>query len=263
MTSEISDKTLDLIAKLHALANDRAATEAEATTALQKMQALLFRHNITLDDVSLRTNKSQPNPPGVGEDYTSNYERTNRNPGSGFKTRGARLTRMEREWRERLAGAIARTNFCRILVTPEFTAVFFVGAPHNIAAVKEIWEYACEQVDQLSYDALKARRKNATQRASEGHLSGKDWRRNWLFGCIERLELRLWESWRELQQQYVESKALIIVNDDAINEYIEERTKGKKISNRKETTGYRGAGYDAGYAAGAGIDLTAPRRKIS
>lgn len=247
--SEVPDRILQQIAALQNMTVERGATEAEATTALTKLQALLFKYN--LDLASIDVGKAQK--PGFKEEYADSMTRKNRTPGSGFKQRSSNLQPYEREWRVELAVSIAKYNFCRVLTDQQFYHVLFIGSQVNVETVRSMWEYACEQVDALSYAALKERRKNHIQRAMEGRQAGKTWRRDWMFGCVHRLTDRLYEQWAELRKQSEASTALVLVNDKALAEYVAERASGSTVSWSKRQVG---AGYEHGYKAGDKVNLT-------
>ena len=246
---EVPDRIIQQIVALQNMTVERGATEAEATTAMQKMQALLFKYNLDLSSLDLH---KKSDGPGFKEEFEPTIQRKNRNPGSGFKQRSPNLTDYEREWRVRLAVSVAQYNFCRVLTDQEFYHVLFIGSQVNVEAVRSIWDYACEQVDALSYEALKARRKNKTQQALEGFQSGKTWRRDWMFGCVDRLSSRLYEGWAALQKQSEVGTALVVSNTAALAEYVKERSSGDTVSwsNKK-----RGFGYAHGYRAADRVNL--------
>ena len=50
---EVPDRILQQIAALQNMTVERGATEAEAATAMQKMQALLFKYNLDLSSLDL------------------------------------------------------------------------------------------------------------------------------------------------------------------------------------------------------------------
>lgn len=254
--SEISDKTMELIAKLQNMTVDRGASENEAAIALQKMQKLLFDHNLSLSDVNVKSKSTNP-VQDITDSYTDASVRTNRNPGAGFKTRGENLPAYEREWRVKLASSVARYNFCRIMIGGDFESVYFVGKPDNIEFVKIVWAYAIEQVDRLSYEALSARRKLPKE---ERYESGKEWRKNWLHGCVQRLNERLYDSWQALQTESNVGTALILVSDTSLQEYVDRKSSG---NSRGYRTVASGSGAAAGYAAGNKVDLNRPAARIA
>lgn len=251
----VNERVLDLIAKLANVTEARGATEAEASTALDKMQRLLFQHNLSLSDVKVG-DKSAPS--GITDASADAYVRTNRKPGAGFKERKGTLPQYEREWRIRLASAVARYNFCSILVGYNFGQVIFVGTSENIEAVKAIWAYAVEQVDRLSYEALAYRRKTpASQRAD----NGKTFRASWLIGCVQRLEDRLYATWAELRRQSQASTALVVSNDSALAEYVAKKTGGRTVGYKSSAKSQEGLA--AGYVAGSRVDLTRPAPRLN
>lgn len=245
--TEVSESTLDLIRKLHALATNKGATEAEAQVAMNKMQALLFAHNLTMDEVG--PDGKEKAAPAIHDERVTLYERERFDPKRTFTTK---LSNYEREWRVRLASAVAKYTFCRILASPAFTSVIFVGTAQNVAAVKEIWRYAVEQIEDLSYIEM-----DAYKRAG-GWENGRRWRRGWLFGCIERVEERLHDNWEALKNASEKSTALVVFNDKAVALRVRELSGGRPINYNNQYT----SGTAAGYAAGNRIDFNAPTKKL-
>lgn len=236
-------KTLELIARLHALATNKGATEAEAATALSKMQALLFKHNLTMSDISMDPSERKSS---ITDEESSAHDII----ATWF---GGRVRPAERAWLSLLAGSVARYNFCSTMITKKFTHVWFVGTPENIAAVRAIWMYAAEQVMDLADEAYKA------YKAHGGTTYYRIWRRNFATGCCARLEQRLREEWNKLQQANVDSKALIVVNSTDLTEYIDARKDSKPV---KYNTGRSVDGQRAGYVAGDLVKLGAKAKEI-
>lgn len=261
-------KVIELLVALKNMTTDRGASEAEAATAMAKMQRLLFQHNLSMSDVEVNKDSDKR---GIIDVWEQAYRRANTKPGSGFKERSKNLPPYERQWRIELACAIARYNFCTGLVGGEWSSVFFIGSETNIAAVKEIWYFAIEQIDRLSYEALKARRKNHAQRAAEGQESGKTWRAAWLNGCVQRITSRLFEGWNALQNESKNATALVVSNRDDLNAYInnrwahpengDETKKQKKAKPLKDHSVY-GHGTSHGREAGDRVNLNPRAAKI-
>jgi hypothetical protein len=85
------------------------------------------------------------------------------------------------------------------------------------------------------------------------------WRRNFATGCTSRLGQRLHDEWQKLQQANVESRALIVVNDTALTDYIDEHKDGKPIA---YNTGRSSDGMRAGFAAGDRVTLGAKSKEL-
>jgi len=229
-------KILDLIQKLHNLATGKGATEAEASNAMEKMQALLFKHNLTTADVSM--GKTEQPRPGVGETTASIDALAKQHFG------GRIIRPNERRWMSDLARSVAQYNFGAVIGTRDLTSVHFVGSAENVAAIMEIWEYAVEQVIDLAQVAYK--------------LSGSDvdhrvWKRNFSNGCVVRLAERLKESWDKLKAQSAQSTALVVYNDKAVSDYV----RAHSVPSRAAHRGRSQAGRADGYAAGNRVNLGA------
>lgn len=245
----VDDKTLDLIQKLHNLAINKGATEAEAANALARMQALLFRHNLSIDDVNL----SPEDRTSTLRDIPSDINEVTHHRFSHFSSR-----KNERQWVSDLAGVIARYNFGRIMIAEDYSRVWFVGTPENIQAIQAIWAYAVEQVLRLADEGWDADR--------IGRLTGlapkidpRQYKRNFSNGATRRIAQRLKAEWDKLQQESATSTALVVVNTAALEAYVE-REKDPEAKTQKRTYGENHYGMSHGFQAGDRVNL-GPRPK--
>lgn len=248
---EIDSKTLDLIAKLHALATNKGATEAEAANALARMQELLFRHNLTLDDVSFTKDERK--------DTFSNDLRQVGDVTAGAFGKRRFVSKPERQWVCLLASDIARYNFCSTAIATDFSFVRFVGTPENIQAVKSIWEYAIEQVADLAEQSYRENYGSAERALLKNPDADRiRFKKNFGNGCEMRLRERLREGWESLQKK-TDSTALVVVNEKALDEYREQFIDAKL----RFTYGKELEGIQHGYKAGDKVRLTSRPDEIT
>lgn len=227
-------KVLDLIQKLHNLATGKGATEAEASNAMERMQALLFKHNLTMADVTM--GKTEQKKPGVGETAASIDALAKQHFG------GRIIRPNERKWMSDLARSVAQYNFGAVIGTSDLTSVHFVGSAENVAAIMEIWEYAVEQVIDLAAEAYKL---------SEKDIDHRVWKREFSNGCVQRLRERLRDAWNKLKAQSEQSKALVVYNDKAVSDYV----RAHSVPGKNRHSGRSNAGTSAGYRAGDRVNL--------
>lgn len=137
--SEKRTKLIDKLRKLLALADPtRGATEAEAASAMAKVQSLLAEHNLSLSDL-----ETGPSGPRIKEDKE--------------------LRTDSRPWRRALAISVARLYFCDHFYSfhKEFTAKrscgyirydvhHFIGEEHNVLVAKIMFLYLIGAISALA-----------------------------------------------------------------------------------------------------------------
>jgi hypothetical protein len=144
-----TEDIVERIRKLLRLAEDAGATEAEAAAALERANALLIRHNLSMDAIAV----SNGEKPAVGERHIS----------AGWAG----------SWRGSLLGILARHNLCSPFISREGKSetVIVVGRPANVDATHAMYEWIADQLERLAAEEwlLISR----TQR--ENRVSGKAW----------------------------------------------------------------------------------------
>jgi hypothetical protein len=105
-----ADDVVERIRKLLRLAEDAGATEAEAAAALERANALLIRHNLTMDAIAVASGEQ----PAVGEHQIR--------------------TGWAGSWRGSLLGILARHNLCSPIISRQgkVDTVVVVGRPANV-----------------------------------------------------------------------------------------------------------------------------------
>lgn len=241
---------IKLIQDLHRLATNESASEAEAQTALDKMQRLLFKHKLDLNNV---LEQDKTNEPKVVE-YTLRYSdlRVGRIMGRTWKYEQGKLSLPEREWRTRLVFDVAQACFCRGAKTSECTEVYFYGTKEDIEIAQVMWQFIVDQAQDLSYKGLKEVKK------LHGKVNSKVWRQEFLIGLCDRVGTRLRETRRLLAAGSAAATALVVVSDKALNEYTSQflsKTPGKSYS---KSANWSGLGYQMGRAAGDKVVIGKP-----
>jgi Protein of unknown function (DUF2786) len=144
-----TEDIVERIRKLLRLAEDAGATEAEAAAALERANALLIRHNLSMDAIAVSTGEQ----PAVGERHIP----------AGWAG----------SWRGSLLGILARHNLCTPFISRhgKSDTVIVVGRPANVEATHAMYDWIADQLERLAADEWLV--VNRTQR--ENRLSGKAW----------------------------------------------------------------------------------------
>lgn len=219
------NKILDKIQKLLTLAKNKAATPAEAATAMATAQRLMAEHQITQLDLD-----------GPVEEIT----------------RGAmcRVRQRHTQWKVYLADQIARVNGCRILVMRRSLSLF--GRESDRQVVEYMFTYCVRQIDQL------VKRYKGTVDLDTGvHCVGKDWANSFRWGCAQTIVTRMWAERRVVREAVVDrgeaSSALVKVDqhEAAVAAVIAKRTRGSYSYGGVSNNG----AYEQGQKAGATVAL--------
>ena len=227
----MSEAILERIQKLLALANDKAATENEAATAMKMAMGLMARHNI--EQSQLVDKKA-----------------------AGVKEREIKI---ERDWWVQICGAAAKLYNCRhIRYGTEL--IRFVGEPTNIEAALMTTKFLEDQVERLYVSSLPP---GMTQ------SDRAKYRRTFKFACATRVNQRAWALMEELResetaaQEATGSTALVVASmmDQQLakaDEFLAQ--KYGRLLKAKTTARKSGSGTRAGLAAGDQVNL---RRSVS
>lgn len=157
-------KVIDRINKLLALAKDSGATEAEALLAMEKAQAIMDEHNLTMAEL------------GSGEGGQRSKE--------GFD--GQAMF----EYQRNMMAVIAEVNYCYVAVLYSYKtrgrrAIGYrlIGQQANVASTRVMFEYLANTIDRLVRDFNGGDYKLRMSRSSI----------SWCAGCAERLCERIKE----------------------------------------------------------------------
>jgi hypothetical protein len=147
-----TDDVVERIRKLLRLADNAGATEGEAAAALERANALLIRHNLTMDQVSVAVGEV----PAIGEQ--------------------AIRTGWAGSWRGSLLGVLARHNLCSPIVSRRRKAdtIVVVGRPANVQATHAMYDWIAAQLERFALEEWTAF--NRDQRAAPAGVP-------WCPGC--------------------------------------------------------------------------------
>ena len=163
------DKTVSRIRKLLALANDKGATEAEASLAMEKAQAMMAEANLSFATIE-----------ASGQSAGQDAERT----------KDAFAKRTVYNWHKALMQEIAKLNsvYCELLYTKlvhtrRFDGYNMIGRAANIASTRVMYEYLTETIERLGREYVGG---DPTQFFTQSAHLFKD-------GCAHRIVERLTE----------------------------------------------------------------------
>jgi hypothetical protein len=216
------DKILHTIRQLFAMAEHATSNEHEAAVALEKAQALLFRHNLsraTIGDID-----NGPTTPGMGQ-VTITEEH-------GYI------------WRKRLLHVIAKNNLCQAIGSPQNKAVHVVGGRDNVRSVLEMYYWLADQLIKMAGPGHKKYKRQGGQEAA------RTWNAGFYVGAINTLAERLRKPLEEFSQG--QGHAVVLVNNAALAQAV-----GRVFPNtRTSRSNVRlGDGFFSGQQAGHKVTL--------
>lgn len=274
-----TDDIVDRIRKLLRLAGDAGATESEAAAALERANALLLRHNLTMDAIAVSTGEQ----PTVGEQQIR--------------------TGWAGSWRGSLLGVLARHNLCSPIISRvgRIDTIVVVGRPANVQATHAMYDWIAEQLEhfaQLEWIAFNASQHDAiathagvpwcvqcedwTDTYEGGYRSGRwelnciecdermlperpvihgfTWKTAFYRGAILRISNRLYEQ-RQARKDDGPVTALVLRTDHENADYI--RTHhGELRKGRPRRAEYHAGAYERGKDRGGDVSLSpSPRLK--
>jgi hypothetical protein len=232
------EKLIERIRKLLALAN--SPNENEAAAAMEKAQSLLAEHNLNMDEVAEKN--------ATGPKVTVDSE----------------LKSHSRPWRRQLGTALAKLYFCDYFFSftyetrkngfgyQRWDKHNFVGAPHNVAVAKMMFDYLTKTVERLATES--AKRVPAKERSRYVNA--------FQHGCAGRLRVRIWERYEAARKGTVKTDtgtnlpALANLYDQAqalIDPILQSIGVQTKANNRVRWTDQRGLAD--GDSAGRNVSL--------
>jgi hypothetical protein len=273
-----TDDIVERIRKLLRLAEDTGATEAEAAAALERANALLIRHNLTLDRIAAASGAAAA--PTVTEQAIRAGWRGN--------------------WRASLIYLLAKHNLCEPFssLVGRVESVVVVGRPANVAATHAMFDWIAAQLERFAQAEWQAFDRD--QREATGPFPGRgwcleceDWRSEdeaysdqlelhcadcdtlllterppvrpftwktaFFRGALLRIKNRLYEQRKEQQAHGARVTALMVRTDQENQDYIAKQ-HGDLREVRARRRGYHAGAYQRGKERGGDVSLTpAPR----
>jgi hypothetical protein len=210
------------IRQLFAMAEHATSNEHEAAVALEKAQALLFKHNLsraTIGDID-----NGPTTPGMGQ-VTITEEH-------GYT------------WRKRLLHVIAKNNLCQTIGSPQNKGIHVFGGRDNVRAVLEMYYWLAEQVIKIAGPGYKEYKRQG------GDEAARTWNAGFYVGAINTLGERLRKPLEEFSQG--QGHAIVKVNNTALTQAV--RRVFPHTQKARGTT-RMGDGFFSGRQAGHNVTL--------
>lgn len=221
----VDQSIIDKLQKIKALA-DRAGTPEEAAAAAGKLQALLMKHNLTLEAIGAPRTTADRAAGYVNEVFTLKYQ-------DG--------------WRRLLLQTVANVNLCKMLYVSGSRQTYLVGEPHNVEAVKMTFEYLDTTIVRLSSRSW----------TTEGKYHGvgeTKWKNNFRGGAADVVRRRLREQAEAQRADDSQVNALVVVTDAALAEattrFHPSTTSGRQLAYTSVSSAYH-----SGKRAGETISL--------
>lgn len=213
------------IQKLLALAS--SPNEHEAQRAMEMANALLLKYNLDMSELP------------EAKDDREIVEETFELGTSAF------------QWKIQLAVAIARHNFCEVLLGYRNRRLYFIGRRCNVDATRDIYTWVTMQL--LSICREERKRVNPVEWDGRP-MDGLRWQTSFCMGAVVRINHRLIEQRRTQERETTGCTAMVLCNKQAIDAFLSENyprlTKKSNNAARMDA-----AAYNAGKAAGDKVQL--------
>lgn len=227
------DSVLKKLRKLQALYEGakKINYEGEANAAAAAIQRLLTQYNLSMDEI------------GTDEEKSKDVILEENVDGFTYKSIGG-------DWEFRLLYVLCKWNFCKCFqVGGTYKKLIIFGKKENIETVKWLRSMLAERFVSFSKNRFKEYQKTVEYAMKP---IGKDkYQRSYLMGCAAGLDAKLKEeSDREKAKDAefgAKVTALVVRNDTAVTEYIENKYKvGKGKAMRENYDSARAYGYRDG-----------------
>ena len=234
---EATNQNLDsVLKKLRKLQNlyegaKKINSEGEANAAAAAIQKLLIQYNLSMDEI------------GTDEEKSKDTVLEEKVDGFTYKSIGG-------EWEFRLLYVLCKWNFCKCFqVGGTYKRLMIFGKKENIETVKWLRSMLAERFVSFSKNRFKEYQK--TVEYAMKPISMDKYQRSYLMGCAAGLDAKLKEeSDREKAKDAefgAKVTALVVRNDTAVTEYIENKYKvGKGKARRENFDSARALGFRDG-----------------
>jgi len=233
-----TEKTIDLIKKLLAKANDEACTQEEAASFAAKAAELAAREQLELSDIDW-TERQEKQPFGRFTFFPDEY---------GIKNSKARVV-----WQENLVSHIARAHQCRIILMGGNT-YDICGRESNVEIVKYLSGFLVRfalEMSKVDY------RKDRRYWKKQGLKQPGNFRASWYQAFVHTVVTRLKEMEEELAREYSTSTALVRLKDEAVQVqaflWSQPGLRQSKARRGRRTGNMQG--HQAGRSAGGSVNL--------
>lgn len=227
------DNVLSKLRKLKALYEGAKAinSEGEANAAAAAIQKLLTQYNLSMDEVGTESEKA------------ADMVMEERADGFTYKSIGG-------EWEFRLLYVLCKWNFCKCFQYGKtYRNLMMFGKKENLETVKWLREMLSSRFVAFSKTRFKEYQK--TREYAVKPISMDKYQRSYLMGCVAGLDAKLKEeSDREKAKDLeygAKVTALVVRNDTAVTQYIENKYKvGKGTARKQKWDSAREFGYRDG-----------------
>ncbi len=219
-----TEKIVDRIRKLLALAQHPATNVEEAALAMGRAQELLFQHKLDMAQIEIDTGEHE-------EISTMNFD------GEGKNVQG---------WKAQVLNSLAYGCYCRCIHMQSARNIHgekiarhaVIGKPSDMQTVAYLYQYVCAEIDRLT----------------EEHApdSGKAYRNSFRLGASTAIWVRMQQKRREQDKANPSNEtALVVLRNDMekVNAYVKEKI-GKTTTGGGSRISDGGA-YAAGQARGS------------
>lgn len=237
-TNQNLDKVLSKLRKLKTMYEGakKINSEGEANSAAAAIQRLLIQYNLSMEEIG---SDEQKKADTILEEQTSGFT---------YKNIGG-------EWEFRLVYVLCKWNFCKCFQYGKtYKKLLIFGKEENIETVKWLREFLSEKFVKISKQRFKEYRK--TQEYAFKPISMDKYQRSFLAGCAAGLDAKLKE---ESDLDKAKDKdfgtkvtALVVRNDAAVTEYINNKYKAGKGSKSRVN---RDSAYSYGHEEGRNTEL--------
>lgn len=233
MTGSTVDITTDLIQRLQKV---RALTESsvpgEAAAAAAKLQEILLKYNLEMDDI-------EDDSPASDDRYVKEELELGTTSGNMIN------------WRRILLSGVARSLMCAAFGYQGTRKMVIVGQRHNIEIVRHFYDYLSSEISRLA-DATWIKVRNRTREHA------RSWKSSFYNGAVDIVVQRLEEKYQQVSNRDSHTQALVLRNerdlDDAVGNLIG-RVRKNTVRQR-----YSEAGYSNGARVGKRVSLDHPVR---
>jgi hypothetical protein len=205
---------------------------AEAEAFASKIQELLFRHNLTMAELSPGDDRTDNNT--IGQDNL-------RAEDWGFER-----SRQSVMWRAQLANAVASSMMCKLLRVPSSDRLILIGTATNRAAASALIAHLMR----LAADSA-----DYAFRAYDGPIHGKTWKTSYLLGFASAINSRLSENTLTLTSSTPSAGAMVLASQTALSNYVSQAIGRVRSGPRAKVNS--GSAYSAGFERGSNVSLKA------
>lgn len=234
----IDERMLLRVQKL--IAHEQSAREIgsveEAEVFAGKIAELMAKYEIEMADLDLA---------GQPDNAPIDMELVQYDTGETKRARSA--------WRELLAAAIARSNYCRILIVPRSNLIYMVGKPDNRKVASFLYLMLSRQIEA---EATKAYNTFFYKCREDGAVwQARGYRGTWITGAVAAIRSRLALLETKIAGDAA-GKATVLVNAGKAVDLWISQNNGTRTASSLNQTARNGAGYVHGQEWGNSASLS-------